>query len=306
MRDLVGWITQLFDDCLTRAPFGVAWELDRPQPPLVASVMPADMPPMCVSLDRNDITGRIDFVCRLQAHLDVVLGQPVPRCPAHNVGLTPTRVGNEMTWTCPEGDFRCEVGEYELTAFWPPTQGDQWAAPLLAKRFHRYGVVGLSRFRLDDHDGQLVARVAARPEADEEAVRTAASPLLVELSRVPAISTAREWHQATDREPLRETLTLTGVAIRAARLDGLLRRATPGDDCDFLVGNTRVRLAAAHVIGGPGSPLLQDSGGVPFADEGDGVSCGGGFAPSDPVRGGTRVFNAGQISVYRDAARAEQ
>jgi hypothetical protein len=216
------------------------------------------------------------------------------------VVLTPTRVGDEVTWTCPEGDFRCEVGEYELTAFWPPTKPDQWAAPLLAKRFHHCGVTGLSRFSVDERDGRLVASVAVRPEADEDAVRAAASPLPVEFSRAPAISTMREWRQATDREPAREILTLTGVAMRLARLDGVLRRAAPGEDCDFLVGNTRVRLAAAHLIGAPGSPLIVDIDGVPFADEGDQVSCGGGSGPSGPVRGGTTIFTAGQISVNRD------
>jgi hypothetical protein len=298
MSDLLEWITRLFGDCLARAPFGVAWEVDRAEPPLVVSVMPADMPTGYVSLDRDDIRGRIDFACRLQALLDVALDQPVPRCPAHDLGLTPARVGNEMTWTCSEQDFRCGVGDYELSAFWPPAQADTWAAPMLSRRFQKYGVSGLSRFSVDDHDGQLLARVAVRPEADEQAVRDAAAPLRVEISHVPGISTVREWLPATDREPAHEILRLRGVATRAARLDGALHRASPEDDCDFVVGSTRVRLAAAHVIGELGSPLLQGSDGVAFADEGDQVSCGGGFAPRGPVQGGTPIFNAGQISVY--------
>jgi hypothetical protein len=300
MSDLVDWITRLFSDCVARAPFGVAWSLDRAEPPLVASVMPADMPAGYVSLDRDDIRGRIDFACRLQAFLDVALDQPVPRCPTHGLGLTPTREGDEMTWTCPEDDFRCEVGDYELSAFWPPTQADESAAPMLAKRFQKYGVTGLSRFSVDDRDGELVARVAVRPEADEQAVRDAAAPVPVEISHVPGISTVREWLPATDRKPAHEILGVRGVPMRAARLAGAIRRASPEDACDFLVGSTRVRLAATHMIGAPGSPLLQDSDGVPFAGEGDEVSCGGGFAPGGPVQGGTPIFHAGQISVYRE------
>lgn len=300
MDDLVEWVTRLFSDCRARAPFGVALELDRADPPLVAAVSPADMPTGYVGLDRDDIRGRIDFAYRLQAFLDVALDQPVPRCPTHNRGLTPTRTGDEVVWCCPEGDFRCDVGDYELAAFWPPTHADTGAAPLLAKRFDRYGVTGLSSFWVEERDGQLVARVTARPDADDDLAREAASPLQVEFTRAPAIGTAREWHPATDREPAHETLTLTGVAMHLARLDGVLRRAAPEDECDFFVGTARVRLGPDHLVGEPGSPLLMDADGVAFADEGDQVRCGGGGLPHGPVRTDRPwIFHASQISVYR-------
>lgn len=306
MDDLVGWVTRLFEDCSARGPFGVGLELDRAQPPLVATVSPADMPTGYVRLDRDDIRGRIDFACRLQAFLDVALDQPVPRCPIHNVGLTPTRSRDEVVWCCPEGDFRCEVGEYELAAFWPPTQADTRAAPMLAKRFDRYGVTGLSSFWVEDRDGRLVAQVTVRPDADDGLVREAALPLEVEFTRAPAIGTAREWHPATDREPAHETLTLTGVAMRAARLDGVLRRAAPEDECDVLVGTTRVRLGPDHLIGEPGTSLLMDADGLTFAHEGDQVSCGGGGVPHGPVRTDRPpLFHAGRISVYRHEQDAE-
>lgn len=305
MSDLFVWITGLFDDCLARAPTHVAWELDRPQPPLIASVRPADMPMATVHLDRDDIRSRIDFACRLQALLQVALDHPVPACLTHKLGLTPARSGDEMIWACPEQDFWCNVGDYELAAFWPPTQADMWAAPLLARRFERRGITGVSSFSVDDHDGHPVVRLAARPDADEAALRAAAAPLHVEFSHAPAISTVRRWQPADERGPARETLSVIGVAIRAARLDGTLRRASPVDGCDFLVGDSRVRLAAAHLLGAPGSPLLQDSSGVPFADEGELVSCGGGGEPHGPVRGSSGIFSAGQISVRRDRPAAE-
>ncbi len=306
MDDLVEWVTRLFGDCRARSPFGVVLELDRAEPPLVAAVSPADMPTGYVGLDRDDVGGRIAFACRLQAFLDVALDQPVPRCPTHNLGLTPTRVEDEVEWCCPEGDFRCAVGEYELAAFWPPTQADSWAAPLLAKRFDRHGATGLSGFWVEDRDGQLVARVTARPDANDDLVRAAASPLDVEFTRAPAISTVRRWHPATDHEPAHEILTLTGVAMRLARLDGVLRRPAPEDECDFLVGATRVRLGPDHLIGEPGRPLLMDAAGVVFADEGDHVSCGGGGVPRGPLHTDTRfLFHAGQIAVYRDERAAQ-
>jgi hypothetical protein len=305
MDNLVEWVAALFADCRARAPFGVALELDRAEPPLVAAVSPADMPTGHVTLDRDDVRGRIDFACRLQAFLDVALDRPVPCCPTHNLGLTPTRAGDKVVWSCPEDDFRCEVGEYELAAFWPPTRADTWAAPLLAKRFHRYGVTGLSGFSVEDRDGRPVARVRARPEADDHLVRAAASPLEVEFIRAPAIGTARRWQPSTDREPAHETLALTGVAMRLARLDGVLRRAGAEHGCDFLVGNTLVRLGPDHLIGPPGSPLLMDADSVAFADEGDHVSCGGGYESPGPIRKDEPpTFHASQISVYRDEPAA--
>jgi len=94
--------------------------------------------------------------------------------------------------------------------------------------------------------------------------------------------------------------------MRLARLDGALCRAAPEDECDFLVGNTRVRLGPDHLIGEPGSPLLMDADGVAFANEGDQVSCGGGAVPHGPVRTDKpSIFHAGQISVYRDERAAQ-
>ncbi len=93
--------------------------------------------------------------------------------------------------------------------------------------------------------------------------------------------------------------------MRLALLKGTLRRADPGDDCDFVVGDTRVRLAAEHLIGEPGSPLVMDKHGAPFADEGDAVGCTGGFSPPGAVRESDPVFHAGAMQNYR-AARSEE
>jgi hypothetical protein len=303
MSDLVVWIRLLFSDCLARSPFGVGWELDRAEPPLIASVMPADMPAGHVRLDRDDIGARIDFASRLQALLDVVLERPAPWCPAHRVGLTPTRVGDDMIWSCHEGDFQCELGQYELAAFWPPTENDRWAAPLLSRRFAQCGVRGLARFSVQDDGGRLIANVAVRPETDEQAVRDAAAPLPVDITHVPAISTVREWRPATEREPTHEVLTVKGVMHRLALLQGSLRRARPEDDCDFLIGDTHVRLIPDHQIGPPNGPVVLDGNGIPFGYEGDEVKCGGGFGPPEPVRGGTPVFNAGVLAIFGGRGR---
>lgn len=299
MSELLGWLDRLFDDCLARVPFGVAWELDRSEPPLAVTVIPADMPSRSIRLERDDLSGRIGFAPRLQGFLSAAAARPPLSCPVHGLGLVPVGADDQMIWSCPEGDLRCRVGDYELVAFWPPTRVDPWVGPLLVKRLRRAGLAGgWASLAVEDRAGALVARIAVRPGVDEHALRAAAAPLMVEITSAPAISTVREAHAATDREPAHEVLALRGVAIRGARLEGELRRATSGEDCDFVVGDTRVKLDAEHIIGGPGSALLQDAAGIPFADEGDLVSCGGGFAPRSPLRGEEPAFHAGSVTVY--------
>ncbi len=301
--DVVAWIQRVFDDCLARAPFGVAWELDGADPPLTAFVTPPECGTGQIRLDRADVGARVDFVSRLQAFLDIELERPVPFCPHHQIGLSAVRAGDHVIWSCPDGDFKCDVGEYELAAFWPPIQHDHRAAPLLFKRFDRDGVKGIARLSVDDRHGRLVARVSLRPDADEDAVREAAAPLLVEVEHVPAVSTVREWRPATDREPAHEVLTVKGAMHRLALLQGSLQRARHEDDCDFLVGGTRVRLIPEHQIGAPDGPVVLDHNGVPFAYEGDHVKCGGGGSPRGPVRGGRPVFNASELAVFNHRAR---
>ena len=83
-----------------------------------------------------------------------------------------------------------------------------------------------------------------------------------------------------------------------AALRGRLRRASASDDCDFVVADTLVRLVPEHRVGPPGSPVVLDASGKPFAEEGDEVCCVGGFLKTGPVRGQTPVFSAGELRVY--------
>jgi hypothetical protein len=81
--------------------------------------------------------------------------------------------------------------------------------------------------------------------------------------------------------------------MQLARLEGPRRRSFSGG---LQVGNVPVQLAFQHRVGPPSGPLLLDADGAPFADEGDGVVCGSGFAPSGPVRGEHGIFVVGQIA----------
>jgi hypothetical protein len=299
MRELLAWIEGLFDDCAFRAPFGIGWHLDHGEPPLAATVTPADCSTASIVLYRDEVLARISFAERVQAFLDVELDRPVPPCPSHRVGLTPVRVEDAVRWRCPEGDFTCAIGEYR-EALWPPTSDEDFhsVAPMLACRLSRRGVAGIASFGVERRDGRWVAEMKVRPEADEDAIREVADPVLVEFERVEAVRTVRVSRPATDREPAHRALSLAGAPILLAGLHGTLRRAGPKDAWDFFVDEVPVRLIPEHQLGPPGGPVVLDASGAPFAHEGDSVCCVGGFGKAGPVRGQTQVFHAGELRVY--------
>jgi hypothetical protein len=93
----------------------------------------------------------------------------------------------------------------------------------------------------------------------------------------------------------RELSVSADTHIRLALMQGTLRRAAGGDDCDFLVGGSsgnlhRVRLLPEHVLGPPDGPVVIDAFGVPFAYDGDEVQCVGGGHEGLFVAAKLRVF----------------
>jgi len=299
MDDLVAWIQGLFQDFSVRAPFGIGWELDRDEPPLAATVTPADCSTARIALRRDDVGERISFADRLRVFLDIELDRSVPPCPNHLIGLLPVRVDDAVEWRCREGDFRCRVGDYQ-EALWPPGPEEEPGnvAPMLAAHFHRRNVRGIHSFGVELRDGRWVATVKLRPDGDEAIVREAAAPVVVEARRVEAVRTVRLERPASEMEPAHRSLSLVGVPLRLAALQGRLRRAGADGHCDVLVDDASVRLLPEHRIGPPGGPLVLDASGDPFAEEGDRVCCVGGFGKTGPVRGETPIFNAGELRVY--------
>ena len=53
------------------------------------------------------------FMADAQAHLGEVFGQPVPRCPRHDHALVGEASGKEIARVCPDGEWRCALGDYE-------------------------------------------------------------------------------------------------------------------------------------------------------------------------------------------------
>jgi hypothetical protein len=207
MDDLVAWLRGLFHDFSVRAPFGLGWELDRAQPPLTATVTPADGWTALFRLTGDDVGERLNFADQLRVFLDTELDRPVPPCPNHLAGLVPVRVDDTVEWRCPEGDFRCRVGDYE-EALWPPgLQEDPGnVAPMLAARFRRLDVRGIQSVAVELRGRRWVAVVELRPDGDETAVREAAAPVVVEAEPVDAMRTVRLERPATERSRLTEPL----------------------------------------------------------------------------------------------------
>lgn len=118
-------------------------------------------------------------------------------------------------------------------------------APMLARRFSRQRVTGIYSFGVERRDDRWVAKIRVRPDADDASIRAAAAPILVEinqLERAERVRTIRTHRSATETEPAHQALSLVGVAMLLAALRGRLRRASPADNCDFLVADTPVRL----------------------------------------------------------------
>ena len=224
MDDLVVWMQGLFDDCSVRAPFGIGWDLNRAEAPLIATVTPADRSTARIMLSRDDTLGRINFAARLQAFLAVELDRPVRPCPVHRVCLTPVRVDQLVHWRCPACDFGCRVGDYQ-DALWPPGPDEDPGriGPMLSRRLGRPRVTGIRSFGVERREDRWVAKVKMRPEADAVALRAAAAPILVEvdeLDRAEPVRTIRTHRPATENDPAHRALSLVGVGMRLAALRG--------------------------------------------------------------------------------------
>lgn len=93
---------------------------------------PLDSPP---SIER--------FASEAQSHLAQVPGAPVPRCPLHHHALTPRATDGQLVWECPQGEWRCALGDYEELT-WPQLDAFDNLAPILARRLGRRALTSRS------------------------------------------------------------------------------------------------------------------------------------------------------------------
>ena len=297
------WLEDLFADVGFRARPGVLWSVDSRELPITVTLKAGEEALGALVLDGPDL---IDAVCTFAAELQEML-QPdlrvgVPPCPAHARILVPRRIPDRIEWQCPEGDFSCNLGEYQ-EALWPPGPEERDAAPLLASRLSRRGLKW-STLEMTSKDGAWVPTITLQVDTDERAVRAAVAPLVAELHRTSPAYTVREDHAGTSGKSPYRSLSLEGTPRLLALLRGALRRAPEGDSCDFLVEGTpghhiRVRLAPEHSVGAVGDCVIRDASGEPFADDGDSVECVGGGAPGSRVEGDPPYFYAWELRVLQ-------
>ena len=297
------WLEDLFADVGFRARPGVLWSVDSRELPITVTLKAGEEALGALVLDGPDL---IDAVCTFAAELQEML-QPdlrvgVPPCPAHARILVPRRIPDRIEWQCPEGDFTCNLGEYQ-EALWPPGPEERDAAPLLASRLSRRGLKW-STLEMTSKDGAWVPTITLQVDTDERAVRAAVAPLVAELHRTSPAYTVREDHAGTSGKSPYRSLSLEGTPRLLALLRGALRRAPEGDSCDFLVEGTpghhiRVRLAPEHSVGAVGDCVIRDASGEAFADDGDSVECVGGGAPGSRVEGDPPYWYAWELRVIQ-------
>lgn len=122
------------------------------------------------------------FIADAQAHLSEVFGHPVPRCPRHDHALVGEASGDEIAWVCPDGEWRCALGDYEECT-WPPELDAGNMAAVLSGRIRRRGIAGVRRVGVSRRDGEWVAQLGIWPIDDAliKELRTAAAPIAVEV-----------------------------------------------------------------------------------------------------------------------------
>ena len=305
-RTPTDWLEALFLDVGFRARPAVLWSVNSRELPITVTVKAGEEAVGRLLLDAPDLVDAVRrFAAELQGVLEPVLGVGAPPCPSHAGALVARRSLDLIEWQCPEGDFRCALGDYQ-EALWPPGADERDGAPMLVNRLRRRGLKW-STLAVDSRGGTWVASITLQPDTDEQAARAAAAPLVAEVHRTSPAYTVREDHLGVPGRPPYRSLGLRGTPGPLALLRGTLRRASEADDCDFLVEGTsghhiRVRLGPEHAVGAVGDGVILDVSGKPFASDGDSVECVGGAAPSSHVEGDPTYFYAWELRVLLKAS----
>jgi hypothetical protein len=121
-----------------------------------------------------------EFIAEAQAHLDEVFDRPLPPCPVHGHALIGQMRAGKITWVCPQGAWRCRLGDYEEQT-WPPELDAGNMAAALAARLGRRGINGWRRLGFDRQAGGWTARIGLWPMDAElmERIAEAARPIPV-------------------------------------------------------------------------------------------------------------------------------
>jgi hypothetical protein len=120
------------------------------------------------------------FMASAQALVSADLGQSVPKCPEHDHVLRPVLAEAEVGWECPDGGWRCRLGDYDERS-WPANLEAGGMAAALCARLGRRGIQGWAQIGVESHNGEPVAQVGLRAAdpAVIAAISEAAKPMRV-------------------------------------------------------------------------------------------------------------------------------
>jgi hypothetical protein len=124
------------------------------------------------------------FIADAQAHLQEIFDRPLPPCPLHGHALIGQVQGAEIAWVCPQGAWRCQLGEYEELA-WPPELDAGNMAAALAARLGRRGINGWRTIGFDRRAGEWTARIGLWPMDPELMKRIAEAALPIAVAFEP-------------------------------------------------------------------------------------------------------------------------
>jgi hypothetical protein len=128
-----------------------------------------------------------EMVAAAQAHLSEVLGVPVPLCPVHGHPLDGIAIDGNVVWECPDGGWRCAVGDYEERT-WPQRDVESLSS-ILSRRLQRRGTFpAVTTIGVRRSDGeQLIADFGVAEITDGllEVLAEVAAPLPVTTHHWP-------------------------------------------------------------------------------------------------------------------------
>lgn len=306
-RSPVDWLQALFSDIGFRARPAVIWSASSRSLPITVTLKAGEDAVGALVLDGSNVAEAVcGFTAELQSLLKPFIGGGLPPCPTHGLSLVAKQNLDMLEWRCTEGDFSCALGEYE-ESLWPPGADERDAAPMLASRLTRRGMRWWS-LEVTRGESGWVAKITLQPGTDAGSVRDVVAPMSAELHFAEPAYTVLEDHADGPRSVPYRSLSLRGALQQSALLRGILRRATDGDNCDFLVEGqhqqrVRVRLLPDHSILPGEDMIVADHLGKPFATDGDNVECGGGFARVSPVEGEPVCFHAWEVRVLQKRGR---
>jgi hypothetical protein len=142
------------------------------------------------------------FIAEAQTHLERVFGRPLPGCLAHEHALCGVVEGGQVWWVCPDGGWRCQLGDYD-DLNWPPAPdqrpGDVVAA--LVNRFARRGIAGWQSASPSRETAPWAVRISVWPmdETVIEQMRRAADPIALNLEPGSPPPTREDVQRGIDR-----------------------------------------------------------------------------------------------------------